>query len=210
MKLSVTFILIIVNVAMFLIEPKSGFLTIDVMNPLNQLLQFTPAHAFEMPWTFVTSTFLHGDVAHLFFNMFGLFMFGIFLESRVKPSTFLLLYFLAGIVGNFGYFFTEYITGSDMLQPGVGASGAIYGILGFLGVIAPRVPMYVALLPIPVPMFVAVIIYALIEFLGFLAPSNIARGAHLAGLAVGLGYGFWMRYRYRERENTFRIVYTNE
>jgi membrane associated rhomboid family serine protease len=206
MKLSITIVLILINVAMFFIEPKAGGFNIDTTHPLNQLLQFTPAFAFEMPWTFVTSTFLHGDLAHLFFNMFGLFMFGIFLESRVKLGTFIFLYFLAGIVGNFGYYFTA----SDPFQPGVGASGALYGILGFLGVIAPRVPMYVALLPIPVPMFVAVIIYALIEFLGFFAPSNIARGAHLAGLAVGLLYGFWMRYQHREKQNTFRIIYTNE
>jgi membrane associated rhomboid family serine protease len=55
-----------------------------------------------------------------------------------------------------------------------------------------------------------VIIYALLEFVGFLVPSNIARGAHLAGLAVGLAYGFWTRYRMQKQENAFRIVYTSE
>lgn len=200
---SITLILILINVAFFFVEPKTAGFNIDIADPLNRLLEFTPATAFDMPWTFVTSIFMHADLSHLFFNMFALFIFGLFLESRVKPHTFLLIYFLAGIVGNLGYM----VTASNSLVPGVGASGAIYGVLGVLGVIAPRASIYVMLLPIPVPMFVGVIVYALIEFLGFFAPGNIARGAHLGGLAFGVLYGLWLRWQVKRRKSKSRVRY---
>ena len=192
---SLTFILIVINLVVFVIEPKTAGFSIDIDHPINEMLQFTPAKALDMPWTFVTSTFMHADLQHIVFNMVGLFIFGLFLESKVRPVTFIVIYLLAGIVGNLGYM----ITASDSLVPGVGASGAIYGVMGVLGVIVPRASIYVMLIPIPVPMFVAVIFYAIFEFLGFFAPGNIARGAHLGGLFIGVAYGFWLRHQYTKR-----------
>ena len=208
-----TFILIAVNIFAFIILPFTG---------LKEVLQFTPALAAEMPWTFITSTFMHADISHLLFNMFALFIFGLFLESRLKPQTYLLVYFLAGIAGNVGYMLSVLVglvpdvtlsNGTVFpaeLIPGVGASGAIYGVMGILGAIAPRSPIYMMLLPIPIPMFIAVIIYAVIEIFGFLTPSNIARGAHLGGLVFGVAYGIYLRHQYKRqlrRMNPINISY---
>lgn len=195
---TLTFALILVNVIFFMIEPKDQFGEVDLNDPFNQNLYFTPDHALQMPWTFVSSMFMHADLEHIFFNMFALFIFGLFLENRVRPTTFLLVYFLAGIVGNFGYMLTTYagfFPGLTPGTPGLGASGAIYGVMGALGVIAPRASIYIMLIPIPIPMFVAVIIYAIIEVLGLFAPGTIARGAHIGGLAVGVLAGFVLRYQ---------------
>lgn len=200
----ITIVLILINVVFFFVQPKTSGFSIDTSDPFNAFLQFTPATALEMPWTFITSTFMHADLTHLAFNMFALFIFGLFLESRVRPHTFLAVYFLAGVVGNVGYM----LTASDSTVPGVGASGAIYGIMGVLGAIAPRVPIYMMLIPIPIPMFIAVILYGIIEFLGFFAPGNIARGAHLGGLFLGLLYGWWLRRRHASRHEPVRIRYT--
>lgn len=200
---SISIAIIIINAVVFLAEPKTSGFSLDTRDPLNQMLQFTPATAFDMPWTFVTSTFMHADISHFIFNMFALFIFGMFLESRVRPWMFIAVYFLAGIVGNVGYM----ITAPDSMTPGVGASGAIYGVMGVLGVIAYRAQIYVMLLPIPVPMYIGVIIYAVIEFLGFFAPSNIARGAHLGGLALGVLFGFWLREKIKGLEKSHRVRY---
>ena len=147
---------------------------------------FIPAYAFQEPWTFITSIFLHFDINHIFFNMFALFMFGIVLESRIGYKKFLFVFFAAGIVGNFGYM----LTASDSQIPAIGASGAVYGIMGTTAALMPFAIIWIGA---PMPMIVAAFIWGISEFLGLFVPSNIARGAHLLGLAFGLAYGIYLR-----------------
>jgi membrane associated rhomboid family serine protease len=148
---------------------------------------FVPAEAFSKPWTFVTSIFLHAGIEHLFFNMIALLIFGSYLESKTSKKTFLLIFFVSGIVGNFGYMFTT----TSQTTPGLGASGAIYGIMGTLAVIEPFATVYISYMPMP--MIMAAFVWALTEFLGLFVPSNIARGAHLGGLFFGIIYGLYLR-----------------
>lgn len=148
---------------------------------------FVPAKAISRPWTFVTSLFLHAGFEHLFFNMVALLIFGTFLESRISRKTFLLIYFTSGIIGNIGYV----ITAPDLSTPGLGASGAIYGIMGALAVIEPYATVYVGF--VPMPMIMAAFVWTLTELLGLFAPSGIAHGAHLGGLIFGVIYGFHLR-----------------
>ena len=180
MKLTITTTLIILNVIIYLFEFPL---------PLIDHFSFVPAHAFSEPWTFVTSMFLHDNTspAHIFFNMFALLMFGSYLEDIISKRSYLLIYFLAGIVGNFGYI----ITAPSALTPGIGASGAIYGILGSLAVLAPGARVFV--MGIPMPMIFAAFFWFLIEFFGLFAPSDIAHGAHLGGLFVGILFAFYIR-----------------
>ena len=51
-------------------------------------------------WQVVTYMFLHADFSHLFFNMFGLYVFGSLLVRTLKPWQFLLLYLVSGVIGN--------------------------------------------------------------------------------------------------------------
>jgi hypothetical protein len=148
---------------------------------------FVPAKAFPRPWTFVTSIFLHADLEHLLFNMIALLVFGSYLEARVSKKKFLLIFFVSGIVGNIGYM----VTAPTLTTPGLGASGAIYGIMGALAVIEPFATVYISYMPMP--MIMAAFIWALTEFLGLFVPSNIARGAHLGGLFFGIFYGLYLR-----------------
>jgi len=181
MKVFLTLTLISICVIVFFLE---NFI------PAGQF-EFVPAHAFSSPWTFITSIFLHANFEHLFFNMFALFIFGIYLEGRVKPSHFILIFFLAGIVGNLGYM----ITAPTETTPAVGASGAIYGVMGALAVIAPSAVVYFGFMPVPIA--VAAVIWWLTEFLGLFVPGTIAHGAHLAGLFIGVLFGFYLRSRTR-------------
>jgi membrane associated rhomboid family serine protease len=181
------FVLILLNIAVFLFEPKTNGLFLNPQHPLTQTFEFIPSMAFERPWTFISSIFMHADLSHLFFNMFALFIFGSYLESRVGAGTFLFVYFLAGIFGNLGYMLTAF----NPNIPGVGASGAIYGLIGTLAAVAPLAIVYVGFAPMPM-IFVAVL-YGITEFFGLFVPSGIARGAHLSGLIVGFLYGLYLR-----------------
>lgn len=158
--------------------------------PIKQLM-FTPVYAFRMPWIFITSIFLHADLSHLFFNMFALFMFGLYLEARVKERQFLAIFFSAGFLGNIAYLLTSpYGT-----IPAVGASGAIYGIMGMLATLYPSLIVYVGY--VPMPMIAAAAIWAMMEFLGMFTPSQIAHQSHLFGLFMGITYGIYLRRKSR-------------
>ena len=171
----------------------------QLFTPIEEYGYFVPAYAFSRPWTFVTSIFLHADFSHIFFNMFALFIFGIFLEPKVNKKTYLFIFFLAGIVGNFGYMLTA--LGSTV--PGLGASGAIYGIMAAAAILEPYATVYL-LWFVPMPLIFAAFIWTIIEFLGLFIPGSIAHGAHLAGLFVGAAYGIYLR-RQRRKQLTYYV-----
>ena len=154
---------------------------------------FFPAFAIESPWMFVTSIFLHADIEHLFFNMLTLYFLGINLERSIGGKSFVILFIVAGIIGNIGYF----VTASNPYTPAIGASGAIYGIIGTLATVAPFMTVFVWM--IPLPMIVVAIFWGLMDFAGLFAPSGIANGAHLGGMFVGILYGLYLRWTVRHR-----------
>jgi membrane associated rhomboid family serine protease len=158
-----------------------------------ETFSFAPAYAFEQPWTFVTSVFLHAGAEHLFFNMFALFMFGIYLEPRISERQFLAVFFAAGVLGNVAYM----LMSPYGVVPAVGASGAIYGIMGMLAVLQPSLTIYV--LYMPMPMIFAAVLWTVTEFLGLFVPSDVGHEAHLFGLAVGFLFGLWVR-RQKKKE----------
>ncbi len=157
------------------------------------MLSFTPAYAADRPWTFITAMFMHADITHLFFNMFALLMFGLILENFIGSTRYAIIYFVSGIAGSVGYI----LTASSSLIPAVGASGAIYGIMGTLAVLMPFQMVWVFGF-FPLPMVVASVFWVLSGFLGLFAPGNIAHGSHLAGLFVGFLIGAYLRWRLME------------
>lgn len=73
-------------------------------------------------WRFITPVFLHGSVAHIFFNMYALFSLGTFLERHFGHARFVALYFLGAFAGNvFSFLLTEGYS--------VGASTAVFGLV---------------------------------------------------------------------------------
>ena len=151
-----------------------------------QALWLDPAHLLTQPWGLVTDIFLHASWLHLFFNAFALVMFGPFLEQRIGSKRFLELFFAAGIAGSVLYCLVYFI-GIGGGVPALGASGAIYGILGALAVLAPN--MMVLVMFVPMPMRAAAIVWVLLEFFGTLTPgTGVASAAHLGGLFLGFAY----------------------
>lgn len=155
-------------------------------------LTFVPFIALDMPWMFVTSMFLHGGIQHIFFNMIALFFFGTYLENTIGGKNFFTLFLMGGIVGNLGYM----LTASDPLIPALGASGAVYGIMGALALLRPFLIVFAY--GMPLPLIVATFFYALLDFAGLFVPSGIAHGAHLAGLFVGGVAGIYLRMSVRK------------
>ena len=151
-------------------------------------LAFTPALAARYPWTIVTSIFLHVDFSHLLFNMFALFLFGTALERGISHRLFASLFILSGVVGNIGYYFT---VGSPLV-PVLGASGAIYGVIGALAVLEPfRLVYFYGM--VPLPMIAAAALWALADVTGLFIPSQVAHGVHLVGMLVGVAAGLYLR-----------------
>jgi len=161
---------------------------VQTVMPLSftQLLMFDPTHVLTQPWGFITAIFLHGSLMHLFFNAFALLMFGPFLEQRIGSKRFLQLFFAAGIAGNVLYYLF-YLAGIGQGLPALGASGAIYGVLGALAILAPN--LMVLVMFVPMPMRAAALVWVTIEFFGTLTPNTgIASAAHLGGLFLGFAY----------------------
>jgi uncharacterized protein len=177
------------NLTLGLIILCSSIFLAGFFIPLDEEFAFRPALSFAMPWTYVTSIFLHASFEHLFFNMFALFVFGTYLETRVSPSKYLTVFFAAGILGNVAYLLTD----PTSIIPGVGASGAIYGIMGMLAMLYPGLIVYVFYAPMPI--IVAAGLWFILEFTGLFTPSDIAHQAHLAGLLLGAAYGYYLRRR---------------
>jgi membrane associated rhomboid family serine protease len=164
-------------------------------NVVEFFLALTPSRVFIMPWQIVTSIFVHADFWHLFVNMFVLFFFGSELERRLGEKRYLTIFFASGLAGSFAYLIYAFSTNPHI--PAMGASAAIFGVMGALAVIAPEIRVLIFPFPIPVSIKVAIILFAIYDLvlLPFSYSTGIAHIAHLAGLLVGLYFG--KKYRVR-------------
>ncbi|OIO80255.1 hypothetical protein AUJ84_04400 [Candidatus Pacearchaeota archaeon CG1_02_32_132] len=134
-------------------------------------------------WRFVTSIFLHGSIAHLFYNGFALLLFGSILERLIGGKKFLIVFFVSGVLAN--------LISVNFYSSSLGASGAIFGVIGALIVVRPLLIVWA--FGLPMPMFVAGIVWAVGDVIGLFIPSGIANIAHLFGMAFGLIMGLLFR-----------------
>lgn len=156
----------------------------------------------QEPWMLLTSIFLHGDFLHLGYNMIALFFFGWILESIVGRKIFLAIFFIAGVDASFTSLF--------FYQQSLGASGAIYGLIGTLAVMRPRMTAFA--LGVPMPMIAAAVAYLVLDVLGVFYPTNVANIAHITGLFVGATAGFLLRRKFPEpkKRKPFKILSEKE
>jgi len=123
----------------------------------------------------LTATFLHVELLHLALNMFALWIFGTQLERQLGRSRYITLYLLCGLAGSaVSYAFNA------PNQPSLGASGAVFGLVGAALVIGRRLRYDVS---------VVATFLVLNLVIGFMARSSIDWRAHLGGLAAGLAMG---------------------
>lgn len=144
----------------------------------------------------VTSIFLHASFIHLASNMIALLFLGGAVESKVKEWQYILVYFLAGTLGNLVFFLPVF--GFDAMTIGIGASGAISGLIG-LGIFASpgKLTMFPIIIPIPF-VVAAALFFMLTSTLLFSTQDQVAYPAHLAGIVIGAMFGFaWSNHRLR-------------
>ena len=132
-------------------------------------------------WRLVTSVFLHSGFAHLALNMISLYFLGSFAEVQFGRWRFLALYFLSGIAGGLALLYFGSYT-----APAVGASGAIFGLLG--GVFGYAIRQGTFSLQNPV-ISQLLFLTAINLLLGATIP-NVSNTAHIGGLLGGLAYGW--------------------
>lgn len=177
-------------------------------------LIFDPLLAFSEPWRFLSSMFLHGSFMHIFFNAYALFMFGSVLETQVEKRDYLIIYFGAGLLGGIIYYLTTLgpwpplcmDNGIVVLCSALGASGAIYGILGAVAMLLPDMRIFFWFFPMK--MRHAAILWVALEFFGtFNIASGIASAAHLGGLAFGLAYAWYLKRRHGGAEPAWEMSY---
>ncbi|MGM9679860.1 MAG: rhomboid family intramembrane serine protease [Bacteroidaceae bacterium] len=199
--------LLIINVLFFAGSYASSLYGLELEDLLG--LHFVLASNFHVYQLF-TYMFMHHGFAHLFFNMFAVWMFGRIMEVTMGQRRFLLFYLLCGIGAgltqevaqyvhyvysglgefsqvNLGY---QVVSMSDYLDAWttVGASGCVYGVLLSFGMSYPEERMFIIPIPVPIKAKYFVVGYAVIELLYATLGSSdgVAHVAHLGGMLFGL------------------------
>jgi membrane associated rhomboid family serine protease len=172
-------VLIFINVAVFLLQNLSGDSRIIVAFAL------WPQPDLQ-PWQLVSYAFLHGNLPHLFFNMFALWMFGSDIERLWGARRFTIYYFTAVIGAALMHLLAASYSGVH--YPTVGASGGVFGILLAFGLLFPNRMVVLLIPPIPMKAKYFVLLYGVLEFwLGVSgAQTGVAHFAHLGGMLFGL------------------------
>jgi membrane associated rhomboid family serine protease len=143
-------------------------------------------------WQLVTSMFTHVEIWHIGFNMLALFILGPQLEVLLGRARFLALYLLSGLVGSAAVY---WLSAPDSLT--IGASGAIFGLMGALLVVAVKVKGDVQSL------LTLVAINLVITVLG---SSFISWQGHLGGFVGGVVIGAVLVYSPRRRRTTWQVA----
>ena len=144
-------------------------------------------------WQLLTYGFLHGDLNHIFFNMFGLWMFGRDIERTLGAKRFA-IYYLTCVVGAGAVQLTVALLQGGY-YPTVGASGGVFGLLLAYAMFFPDRTVMLLIPPIPMRAKYFVLFYGLLElYLGLSGSSpGVANFAHLGGML----FGFLLLNRWR-------------
>ncbi|MEO8754323.1 MAG: rhomboid family intramembrane serine protease [Casimicrobiaceae bacterium] len=181
----VTTALIVANVAIYFLQSVApGIVPPFALWPWGAAAASGGQVSFQV-WQVVTYGFLHGDIFHLAFNMFALYMFGGAIEQVVGPRRYLAYYFVCVVSAAIAQLLVTAAMGGT--YPTVGASGGVFGLLLAYAVYFPRNKVMLLFLPVPIPARIFVVIYAAIElFLGVTGTqAGVAHFAHLGGLVGG-------------------------
>lgn len=189
------------NVIFALLVANGLVFVLQQMNPRPMTINFAlwPATVQDspfMPWQLLSYGFLHGNLTHIAFNMFGLWMFGRELEYLMGAKRFLTYYMVCVVGAGFVQLLVAALQGG--LYPTVGASGGVFGILLAYGLTFPNrivVPLFP---PIPMRAITFVFLFGLFElYLGLSGGApGVANFAHLGGMLFGfLLLRFWRKSR---------------
>jgi membrane associated rhomboid family serine protease len=186
----VTYLLIAINVIVFLLEMSGG-------EEFIMRWSFVPSRFAANPVgdsvTILTSMFMHGGAFHLFGNMLYLWIFGDNVEDRFGKIPFLLFYLICGVAATF----SQFVSDTSISIPNLGASGAIAGVLGAYILLYPsgKVAVLVGNVVTSMPALVVIGMWFVLQFfstLSSMAETNPGEGggvaylAHMGGFIAGV------------------------
>ncbi|AWO01632.1 hypothetical protein DLD77_07955 [Chitinophaga alhagiae] len=182
----ITPILILLNILTYLVLTNKwlfagGTWWAPDVNVLEQAgANFKPLTLFGQPWRLLTAGFLHADVLHLFFNMYGIMIGGTYMEPLLGKWRFLAVYLLCLLGASMASLWWYDIT------PTLGASGAVFGLFGFI--------LALLLHRLVEPherraLLISIGIYLAFSLSSIFFQTNFDHGAHIGGLLMGLLLG---------------------
>ncbi|MGW1813358.1 rhomboid family intramembrane serine protease [Streptomyces sp. NPDC002125] len=187
----VTKILLGINIAVFIAVLAAERPLVDDLLLFGRAYSGDPAAGIEgvaegQWYRLLTSVFLHQEVLHIAFNMMGLWWLGGPLEAALGRARYLALYLLSGLAGSA----LTYLT-SDPGQGSLGASGAVFGLMGATAVLMRRMNYDMR------PVIVLLVVNLVFTFTW----GGIAWQAHVGGLVAGALIAIAMVHAPRERRN---------
>lgn len=189
---TLTFWMILINIAVYiaiLINPPLIYYLWSY-----NLLYNSPVEI----WRFVTPVFTHAQLCHLIANLFSLIYLGSLVEKYLTKTEYLFIYLGTGIISEIATTIAYSLFRPEAV--GIGASGAIYGLMGFIitTIIDDKKDRF------------KVLIVVIVSAIGVnLFIPNVGNVAHFAGLISGLVFGFiFMKYCKHEKMNQFLEEYT--
>lgn len=177
----ITYILLLINILLFVVPALLG----QSDNVFRDFAVFAPYIKQGEYYRLITGTFIHANIAHLLFNMYALWIIGIQLESFIGKWKYLLVYLFSGLTASLMSITFHTTTVS------VGASGAIFGLLGAMLYFGYHYRVYLG--TVIKSQIIPLILLNIV--LGFLVPG-IDNAAHIGGLIggtlmlVGLGVDY--------------------
>ena len=195
--------IIFINITVFLIQSltfdkiisydigDSAFASSNGINAMNYYFGLIPMVVVTKyyVWQFVTYMFLHGGIWHIFFNMYGVMLFGTPIEHLWGTKRFLIYYFFTGIGAGITIFAVNFMTGgTDIFIPTIGASGALFGLLLAFGILFPNAELLIFFI-LPIKAKYLVFMYGAIELasqISYGSNSGVSHLGHLGGLLFGL------------------------
>jgi membrane associated rhomboid family serine protease len=173
--------LILANVIVYLLQLSSGEVMVRLfaLHPIDSGL--------FQPWQLLSYAFLHDptNLAHIFFNMFALFMFGRALEQYWGGRRLVAFYLVCVLTAGLTQLAVQYADHS--VEETLGASGGVFGVLLAFAWYFPRQRIILLFPPIPMPAWLFVTVYGLLElFFGVTGRvQGVAHFAHLGGMLGG-------------------------
>lgn len=192
-------VLIGANVIFFLIQIMQGsdfnyFVNTYGLVPARYTLTGwgTDVTVFQKGIALFSFMFLHGNLFHLLWNMWFLYIFGDNVEDRLGPARYILFYLLCGIVSGLSHMALN----AHSPHPTIGASGAVAGVMGAYFLLHPRSKILtlfiIIIIPwiLEIPAFIFLGIWFLMQLINtsasFGVGGNIAWWAHIGGFLGGM------------------------
>ena len=141
--------------------------------------------------TLISAMFMHGGPMHLLMNMLILILLGVPFEDRIGSRAFLRIYLISGVIGSLVTGSISVLNETGLETINIGASGAVFGIMGGFALLYPRDEIPMLLGPIfmhRVPVLLATLVFIGMEtlYVGLGTEDGIGHGTHMASFIAGV------------------------